>query len=147
MSETTAHIALAQFLKCAAGQLPALSFVWHTANESAGGPKAANGIPLDVLREARMGSVSGVWDWLVIGGNHHRIDGQGAYFFLGLAVELKSTKAYRSKDQGLSDAQKAWRSHYMRHGWYTAIYPEDRWHEAAQLFVKWVGGDVNDFRF
>lgn len=148
MSETTAHEALASFLKnYAMPRLPDLAFVWHTANESAGGAKTRSGIPLDVLKEARMGAVAGVWDWLFIGGNRHPIAECGPFFWNGLAIELKSMKAYRQIDHGLSSAQVAWRRHYIKHGWYTAIYPEQEWPNAARLLVRWVGGDVNDFTF
>lgn len=147
MSETSAHEALARFLKVATPRLPDLAFVWHTANESAGGAKTSRGIPLDVLKEARMGAVAGVWDWLYIGHNLAGIGECGPFYFAGLAIELKSTRAYKTANQGLSDAQIAWRRHYIKHGWYTAIYPEQDWHEAARLLVRWVGGDIADFDF
>jgi len=147
MSETTAHEALADFLRRATPRLPALGFVFHVANESAGGAKTSGGIPLDVLKEKRMLAVPGVWDFMYIGANLSGIGECGAYHFAGVAIELKSTRAYRTKDQGLSDAQKAWRRHYIQHGWYTAVYPEERWPEVAQLFVAWVGGSVDDFDF
>lgn len=147
MSETTAHEALASFLKIAAARLPDLGYVWHTANESAGGQKTARGVPLDVLKEARMGAVAGVWDWLFLGANQQRIDGTGAYYFHGVAIELKSTKAYREKNNGLSPEQIAWRTRYIRNGWYTAVYAEQDWTDAAKLLIRWVGGDVEDFRF
>jgi hypothetical protein len=148
MSETTAHEALAAFLRYhAAPRLPDLAYVWHTPNESAGGAKAASGVPLDVLKEARMGAVSGVWDWLFIGPNVGRIGESGPYFFQGCALELKSTAAFRKRDQGLSPEQVAWRARYIRCGWYTAVYPEQDWPDAARLLVRWVGGDVADFDF
>lgn len=148
MSEQTAHEALADFLRQhAAPRLPELAFVWHTANESAGGAKTRSGVPLDVIKEARMGCVAGVWDWLYIGNNQCGIGECGPYYFVGLAVELKSSRAYRTKEQGLSDDQIGWRRHYIKHGWYTAVYPEQDWQAAALLFVRWVGGDVNDFQF
>lgn len=147
MSETTAHEALASFLKIASAKLPDLAYVWHTANESAGGAKSARGVPLDVLKEARMGAVAGVWDWLYIGGNQLPIQTVENFYFSGVAIELKSTRAYRTEHQGLSPEQIAWRTHYIRHGWYTAIYPEQAWTDAARLLVRWVGGDIEDFRF
>jgi hypothetical protein len=148
MSETTAHEALADFLhNVAAPRLAALSFVFHVANESAGGPKARNGVPLDVLKEARMGTRAGVWDFLYIGSNMLPIGEMGAYYWHGLAIELKSAAAFRKRDQGLSDDQKLWRGHYIKHGWYTAVYPEQDWTDAARLFVRWVGGNVEDFEF
>lgn len=147
MSETTAHEALARFLKIASATLPDLAYVWHTANESAGGAKSSNGVPLDVIKEARMGAVAGVWDWLYLGSNVQRIGDLDAYRFAGLAIELKSTAAYRKANQGLSPAQIAWRTRYIRNGWYTAIYPEDAWPQAAEVLVRWVGGNVTDFRF
>lgn len=148
MSETTAHEALASFLRdYAIPRLPDLAFVWHTANESAGGTRTRSGIPLDVLKEARMGVVAGVWDWLYIGYNLCGIGACAPFHFAGLAIELKSTRAYRTPHQGLSDAQVAWRRHYIKHGWYAAVYPEQAWPDAARLLVRWVGGDVNDFTF
>lgn len=146
MSETTDHQALAHFLHhIAAPRLPDLSYVWHTANESAGGAKTAGGVPLDVVREAQMGVVAGVWDWLYLGENQARTGDCRASIFSGLAVELKSPKAYRGKHNGLSVEQIAWRTRYIRNGWYTAVFCE--WTEAAKLFVTWVGGDVRDFKF
>jgi len=146
MSETTAHEALAHFLHhIAAPRLPLLAFAYHTANESAGGPKARNGVPLDVLKEAKMGVRAGVWDWLMIGPNRLPIDDERVW--AGLAVELKSNRAYATRDHGLFDAQVAWGRHYAANGWYTAVFREDDWTEAARLFVRWVGGDVADFDF
>ena len=147
MSEQTAHEALAQFLKIATPRLPDLAFVWHTANESAGGAKSRTGIPLDVLKEARMGAVAGVWDWLYIGHNLCGIFEIAPFHFSGLAIELKSTRAFRADSRGLTDAQIAWRRHYIKHGWYTAVYPEQEWHEAARLLVRWTGGNIEDFDF
>ncbi len=147
MSEQSAHEALAQFLTVATPRLPDLAFVWHTANESSGGAKSSRGIPLDVLKEARMGAVAGVWDWLYIGANVHRIGDIPSYVYIGLAIELKSTKAFRTANQGLSNAQIAWRRHYIKHGWYTVVYPEQDWHEAARLLVQWTGGKLEDFDF
>lgn len=146
MSETTAHMALAEFLKVASARLPDLAYVWHTANESAGGAKTRTGVPLDVLREARMGAVAGVWDWLYIGANAAPIAEMRAGYFGGLAIELKSTKAYRSADHGLSPAQQAWQTRYVCSGWYIAVFPEQDWTKAARLLVRWVGGNVEDFR-
>ena len=148
MSEQSAHEALAHFLHhIAAPRLPELAFVFHVANESAGGAKTKSGIPIDVLKEARMGARAGVWDWLYIGANQQRIGDLPAYYFAGVAIELKSTRAIRSITQGLTPEQVAWRTHYVRHGWYTAVYAERDWTKAAQLLVAWVGGDMRDFTF
>lgn len=147
MSETTAHEALATFLKVATPRLPDLAYVWHTANESAGGAKSARGIPLDVLKEARMGAVAGVWDWLFLGPNRLPLDGCEAGAYAGVAIELKSAGAFRKRDQGLSPEQIAWRRRYIRNNWFTDVYPEQNWPDAARLLIRWVGGDVNDFRF
>ncbi len=147
MSEQSAHEALAQFLKVATPRLPDLAFVFHCANESAGGPKARSGVPIDVLKEARAGAVAGVWDWLYIGHNLCGIGECGPFYFAGLAIELKSTRAFRTANQGLSDAQVVWRRHYIKHGWYTVVYPEQEWHEAARLLVQWTGGMLEDFDF
>lgn len=145
MSETTDHQALARFLRIAAAKLPDLAFVWHTPNESAGGARNDKGVPLDVLKEARMGTVAGVWDWLFLGCNLAPIQLAPTARYHGVAIELKSTSAYRSKNRGLSDAQLEWQNRYEINGWYTAVFCE--WTEAAQLLIRWVGGDVNDFRF
>lgn len=148
MSELSAHQALADFLhNRAAPRLPDLAFTWHTALESAGGKKTKSGIPLDVLKEKHNGTVKGVWDWLYLGPNLCTIGDNAPYFFMGIAIELKSTSAYRKKDHDLSDAQKLWRELYIRNGWYTAIYPEQDWHKTAVLLVQWVGGDERDFDF
>ena len=148
MSETTAHEALARFLhQIAAPRLPDLAYVWHTANESAGGAKTAGGIPLDVLKEARAGVVAGVWDWLYLGPNRQPVNDMGAFFFQGVAIELKSSKAYRTDNHGLSPEQDAWMTRYICNGWYTAVFPENDWVGAAHLFVRWVGGNVEDFNF
>lgn len=148
MSEQTAHEALTDFLhRHAAPRLPDLAYVWHTANESAGGAKTRAGVPIDVLKEARMGVVAGVWDWLYIGQNQEPIHDYGRYHFRGLAIELKSSKEYRKVHNGLSPEQLCWRQYYHRNSWYAAVYPEQDWHEAARLLIRWVGGDVNDFRF
>jgi hypothetical protein len=69
------------------------------------------------------------------------------FVFGGVAIELKSSKAYRTANQGLTPEQIAWRAHYIKHGWYTAVYPEQDWPDAARLFVTWVGGNVEDFKF
>lgn len=151
MSETTAHLALAEFLTRFQGRLPALAFVWHTANESAGGAKIsikdARGrprqVPVDVLKEASMGARAGVWDWLYIG----RCQSPNLPDYLGVAIELKSDKAYKSENQGLSPEQRAWQIHYRSCGWLTAVYPESRWQDAALLIVEYCGGDPADFRF
>lgn len=147
MSETAAHEALASFLKIAAAKLPDLGYVFHVANESAGGAKTAGGIPLDVLKEARMGAVAGVWDWLFLGTNRQPVSGMGAFFFQGVAIELKSSKAYRTANHGLSPEQDAWMTRYICNGWYTAVYPENDWTGAAQLLIRWVGGNIEDFKF
>ena len=147
MSEQSAHEALAHFLKIGTPRLPDLAFVWHTANESAGGAKSRTGIPLDVLKEARMGSVAGVWDWLCIGGNQQPIQTVPNFYFAGVAIELKSSRAFRTANQGLSDAQIVWKKHYNRHGWYTVVYPEQEWQSAARLLVQWTGGNLEDFNF
>jgi hypothetical protein len=146
MSEQTDHQALARFLRVyAAPRLPDLAFVWHTPNESAGGGKAANGVPLDVLREAQMGAIPGVWDWLYIGLNKAPIGGAEMFMFNGVAIELKSAKAYQGRHNGLSTAQLVWRDFYHSRGWHTAVFCN--WVEAAHLLIQWVGGNVEDFRF
>lgn len=146
MSEATDHQALAEFLRYhAIPRLPDLAYCWHTANESAGGPKTDTGIPLDVLREARMGAVAGVWDWLLIGTNKSSLGEVRPFTFNGLAIELKSIRAYRSANQGLTQEQLAWRERYKDCFWYTAVFCE--WTDAARLLIRWVGGDVTDFRF
>lgn len=135
MSEATAHLSLVDFLDRHAERLPALAFVFHVANESAGGAKSKSGVPLDVLKEARMGAQSGVWDFMLLlpGG--------------GLALELKSDAAYRKAYNDLSPAQRRWRAHYEACGWTTYVYPESRWHEAALRLVAACGGDPNDYQF
>ncbi len=139
MSELTAHISLFQFLAIASVKLPDLAYVWHTRNENAN--------EADRKRGGQLGVIPGVWDILYVGNNQGGIGECGAYHFAGVAIELKSTRAYRTANQGLSDAQIAWRRHYIKHGWYTAIYPEQDWTDAARLLIRWVGGDVNDFLF
>lgn len=139
MSELTAHISLFHFFKIASAKLPDLGYVWHTKNENADEAERKRG--------GSLGVVPGVWDILFIGPNLARIADSPPYFFQGVAIELKSTKAFRTKNQGLSDEQVAWRARYIRNGWYTAIYPENDWPEAARLLVRWVGGDVEDFDF
>ncbi len=139
MSELTAHISLFHFLKIASLKLPDLGYVWHTRNENAD--------ESDRKRGGQLGVIAGVWDILLIGDNQGRIGSFGPYYFAGLAVELKSSKAYKSKDNGLSPAQLAWRAEYHRQSWYTAVYPEQEWTDAARLLVRWVGGNVDDFDF
>jgi hypothetical protein len=142
------HRALVQFIKLTEGQLPELAFVKHTRNESSGGPKVtrrdrASGrmveIPLDVIRGAELGVRAGVWDFEYLGRNRVPIDDKPAFFYAGLAIELKS-------DVGsLSPEQKTWRTHYLHNGWYTVVF---RHHvDAAQFLVRWVGGNPNHFHF
>lgn len=150
MSETTAHEALADFLhRVAAPRLPRLTYAWHTPNEAnAGGSTIATTkgrVPVEALKNARMGVVKGVWDWLLIGENQLPIEDERVY--AGLAVELKSIRAYRDKDHGLSTEQLTWGSYYRLHGWYTAVFPENDWVGAAHLFVRWAGGRIEDFNF
>ncbi len=95
----------------------------------------------------QLGVVPGVWDILYIGHNLAGIGECGPFYFAGVAIELKSTRAYRTKDHGLSPEQIAWRRHYSKHGWYTAVYPEQDWQEAGKLLVRWVGGNMEDFQF
>lgn len=135
MSETTAHISLVEFLDMHTERLPMLRWVFHVANESAGGAKTKDGVPLDVLKEAEMGVRAGVWDFLLIlpAG--------------GVAIELKSDGAYKKRDNGLSPAQVAWRAHYEACGWDCYVFPESRWHEAALLLVDVCGGNPTDYDF
>jgi hypothetical protein len=135
MSETSAHLSLVDFLDRTALRLPDLAFVFHVANESAGGAKSKSGVPLDILKEARMGCRAGVWDFMLI-----RPTG-------GVAIELKSDAAYKKRDEGLSPAQVAWRAHYEACGWDCYVFPESRWHEAALLLVAYAGGDPSDYQF
>lgn len=139
MSELTAHISLFHFLKIAAAKLPDLAFVWHTRNENADEAERKRG--------GQLGVVPGVWDVLYIGTNRKPIEGVEMFVFSGVAIELKSTKAYPLFNHGLTIQQANWRTHYTRNGWYTAIYPEQDWQQAALLLVRWVGGNVEDFRF
>lgn len=152
MSETSAHEALAQFLHhIAAPRLPALLLVWHTPNEAnAGGATittARGRVPLEAIKNARMGVRPGVWDWLYIGPNLRPIDRAMPGTYQGLAIELKSTRAYCEKERGLSSEQIAWGRHYSANSWYTEVFPEERWTDAARLLVTWVGGRVQDFDF
>jgi len=135
MSETSAHLSLVDFLDRHADRLPLLSYVFHVANESAGGAKSRSGIPLDVLKEARMGCRAGVWDFQIIlpAG--------------GIAIELKSNAAYKRPHNGLSPAQLTWRAHYEACGWACYVFPESRWTEAALTLVAACGGDVDAYVF
>lgn len=139
MSELTAHISLFHFLKVASARLPDLGYVWHTRNENADEAERKHG--------GQIGVIPGVWDVLFIGDNQVEVDEMPAYFFQGVAIELKSAAAYRKKDRGLTAEQVAWRTRYIRNGWFTAVYPEQDWTEAARLLVRWVGGNVEDFDF
>lgn len=139
MSETSAHLSLVEFLDMHTDRLPMLRWVFHVANESAGGAKTKDGIPLDVLKEARMGASAGAWDFmLILPYCPHPA---------GVAIELKSDSAYKKRDSGLSPAQVAWRAHYEACGWDCYVFPESRWHEAALLLVAVCGGNPDDYSF
>lgn len=139
MSELNAHISLFHFLKIASAKLPDLAFVWHTRNENADEAERKRG--------GQIGVIPGVWDVMYIGTNQAPIGTCRPLFFQGVAIELKSTKAYPLFNHGLTIQQANWRERYTRNGWHTAIYPENDWVGAAHLLVRWVGGNVEDFRF
>lgn len=139
MSELTAHISLFHFLKIALAKLPDLGYVWHTRNENASEDERKRG--------GQLGVIPGVWDVLFIGPNKATISEMRAGYFRGVAIELKSTAAYRKADNGLSPEQRAWMTRYSANDWYVAIYPEQDWTAAARLLVRWVGGNVEDFDF
>lgn len=139
MSELTAHISLFHFLKVASARLPELAYVWHTRNENADEDERKRG--------GQLGVVPGVWDVLYIGQNQACIGVLAPRECRGVAIELKSKAAYRKAQNGLTPDQIRWRAHYSNNYWFTAIYPEQDWPEAARLLVRWVGGDIEDFRF
>lgn len=141
MSETTAHLSLVDFLDRTTPRLPALAYVFHTANESAGGAKTKRGIPLDILKEAQMGVRAGVWDFQLI------LPGVYTGGASGCAIELKSDRAYKTAYHGLSDDQRRWQAYYTLCGWETHVFPESRWHEAALLLVARCGGNPEDYCF
>lgn len=148
MSETTAHLSLVDFLARHTARLPMLGFVFHCANESAGGAKSKSGVPLDVLKEARMGAQAGVWDFMMLlPCRSILLSGMYAERPCGVAIELKSDIAYKRPHNGLSPSQVAWRAHYELCGWACYVFPESRWHEAALLLVACAGGEASEYCF
>lgn len=148
MSELSAHLSLVAFLATARERLPMLGFVFHVALESAGGAKSKRGVPLDVLKEARMGASAGVWDFMLILPPMSILP-NGMYVGgpPGVAIELKSDAAYKKRDHNLSPSQVAWRAHYEACGWDCYVFPESRWTEAALLLVEYAGGEASEYCF
>lgn len=150
-SEKELHNNLAAFLLVAQQLYPALHYCKHCPNESSGtGPRKtimskgrAVSVPLDVLANAKRGVVAGVWDWELLYPNAAALDGQRACYWRGIAIEIKTYKAYRTKDNGLSDDQLEWQKHYKANLWRTLVFCD--WRAAAVYLVRWVGGDVRRF--
>ena len=147
-TETQDQIALFDLLARLESRYPLLQFVAHPANESGGGQKVRTTYrkrdgsigyrmtPVDVLRDARMGSKPGIPDILVFCMNRAAIEGQPAYYYTGLAIERKSARGV------VSDDQQRWLRQLSREGWYTMLSTD--WTAEARLILTWVGGDLAD---
>jgi len=142
--ETAGQTALFELLKRIEGRYPLLQYVTHIANESAGGAKVRRSytkkdgtqgfkmVPIDVLKDARMGVRKGVPDILCFVG---RYDPAGNVWYPGLAIEMKAS------DGDTSPNQERWLAHLRQQGWFCAVNVGD-WRPAARLIIDWCGGDA-----
>ena len=129
MSEQTDHLALFNFLARMEGRYPAFAYVKHTPN----------GEKRDIITAARlkrMGVRPGVWDIEFIYPNQGEFEGVTAYWYHGIAIEMKS------KLGALSPDQRRWQEHYRQNEWATYVCHD--WTEAARLLIRWVGGNPDD---
>ena len=147
-TEAQSQIALFDLLARLEGRYPLLRYVHHCASESAGGQKVRRSytkrdgttghkmVPMDVLRDARMGSKPGVHDVLIFCRNRCAVAGFPPRYFVGATAELKTMTGRVSADQA------RWTRHLTDEGWYCLECRD--WCDAARLIIPWCGGDLRD---
>lgn len=143
--EADAQVALFDLLGRLEGRWPLLAFVHHSANESSGANKVRRSytkrdgtqgykmVPIDVMRDARMGTKKGFPDIIV---PVQRYEPSLNVWYVGLIVERKIA------GEKPSEAQERWLTHFRAQGWCCVVNAGD-WRPAARLIIDWCGGDAS----
>jgi hypothetical protein len=149
MSERTEQEALFDFLSRMEGRYPLLKYVFHVPNEASGGgakvrtayQKTDGSLgykmtPVEAFTNARMGVRKGAWDIWAPFRNRAPIWEYPAGIFVGCAIEMKVRGGRLSLDQ------EAWGAFLCAEGWSCTVCYD--WTSAAQLLIRWVGGDPDE---
>jgi hypothetical protein len=143
VSEQAEQEALFQFLRTMEGRHPLLRFVFHVPNQANGGGAKVRlsgcgnrMVPVEAFTNARMGVKKGAWDIWAPFRNRAPIWEYPAGIFVGCAIEMKARGGRLSPDQ------EEWAAFLCAEGWSCTVCYD--WTSAAQLLIRWVGGDPNE---